>query len=77
MVTTYSIGFSLGHFFAGAVIGGLISFIIFAVKKRWGLGFLSLLTCGLVSFIHPIASIAAGIVFIICAVKTYNERTQR
>ena len=75
MDTTYAIGFSLGHFLAGAVIGGLISFIIFAVKKRWGLGFLALLACGLASFIHPIASIAAGIVFIIWAIIAHNERT--
>ena len=74
MLNSYILGFYLGRFFAGAVIGGIVSFIIFAVKKRWGLGFLALLTCGLVGFIHPIASIIVGILFIIGAIKAYNER---
>ena len=74
MIGMYMLGFYLGRFTAGAVIGGIISFIIFVRKKRWGLGFLALLTCGLVGLIHPIASIVIGILFIICAVKAYNER---
>ena len=67
-------GHYLGLFSGGAVIGGIIPFIIFARKKRWGLGFLALLCCGLSSFIHPVASIVVGILFIIAAVKADNER---
>ena len=74
MFASYMIGFYSGKFFAGALIGGIIPFIVFAVKKRWGLGFLGLLVCGLVGFIHPIASIVVGILFLIGSIKAYNER---
>lgn len=75
MLGTYMIGFSLGRFFAGALIGGGIPFIIFAIKKQWGLAFGCLLVCGLVGFLHPIASIIAGILFLIGAIKAYNNRS--
>ena len=74
MYQSYMIGFYLGKFIAGALIGGGIPFIIYAVKKQWGLGFLALVVCGLVGFIHSIASIIAGILFLIGAIKTYNNR---
>ena len=69
MYGSYMEGYYFGRFIAGALIGGIIPFIIFAVKKRWGFAFLSLLLCGLASFIHSIASIVAGVIFIICAIK--------
>ncbi|MBR5288858.1 MAG: hypothetical protein IKU34_09780 [Clostridia bacterium] len=65
----YMLGFYLGKFAAGAVIGGLIPFIICAVKKNWKKGLLSMLVCGLVSFIHPVASLAAGVAMIVYAIK--------
>ena len=74
MYRTYMAGYYMGGFLAGALIGGIIPFIIFAVKKRWGLAFLSLLLCGLVSFIHSIASIVAGVILIICAITARNDR---
>ena len=75
MYSSYMMELYLGQFAAGAVIGGIIPFIIFAVKKRWGLGFLSLLVCGAAGLIHPIAGIVTGVLFIIGAIKAYNERS--
>lgn len=75
MLGSYMLGFYLGKFAAGALIGGGIPFIIFAIKKQWGLGFLGLLVCGLAGFIHPIASIVVGILFLIGAIKSYNNRS--
>ncbi len=74
MYGSYMTGMYLGQFLAGAIIGGIIPFIIFVVKKRWKLAFLSLLACGAAGLLHPIAGIAAGVLFIIGAVKAYNER---
>ena len=74
MLGSYMMGFYLGKFFAGALIGGGIPFIVFAIKKQWGLGFLGLFVCGLVGFIHPIASIIVGVLFLIGAIKAYNNR---
>lgn len=68
-------GLYLGRFFGAAVIGGIVPFIIYAVKKRWGLEFLSLLLCGFAGFIHPIAAIFAGVIMIFCAAKAYNKRS--
>lgn len=74
MYGSYLFGYYLGKFFAGAAIGGGIPFIIFAIKKQWGLGFLGLVVCGLVGFIRPIASVIAGVLFLIGSIKTYNNR---
>ena len=74
MYSTYFMSFYFGMFLGGALVGGIIPFIIFAIKKRWGLAFLSLLLCGLAAFIHSIASIVVGVVLIICAIRAYNER---
>lgn len=75
MAGIYMTSFYLGRFLAGALIGGGIPFIIFAIKKQWGLAFVGLLVCGLVGFIHPVASIVAGILFLIGAIKAYNNRS--
>ena len=74
MYGAYMMGRFLGFFLAGAVVGGIIPFIVFAVKKRWGLAFLSLLVCGLAGFAHSIGSIVAGVILILCAIKAENER---
>ena len=47
MYGAYMMGFHFGFFLAGAFVGGILPFIIFAFKKRWGLAFLSLLICGI------------------------------
>ena len=63
------LGVYLGQILMGALIGGLIPLIIFFVKKRWGLGVTALISCGIVTLIHPIASIVVGIIFLIAAIK--------
>lgn len=64
---TYLIGSKIGYFFAGAFIGGIIPMILFFVGRRFLIGVGCLLVCGLLSFIHPVASIVGGIVLLICA----------
>lgn len=71
---SYMTGFNTGYASAGALLGGIIPFIIFAIKKRWVLGVLSLLGCGLASFIHPIASLVAGVLFFIASIRAFDNR---
>ena len=67
--SAYSSGYALGQFLGGALIGGLIPAIIFFVKKRWKLGFSSLITCGAVGYVFPIGALIAGVIFLIAAIK--------
>lgn len=70
----YMAGYYLGQFTAGALMGGLIPFIIFAVKKQWSLGFFGLAVCGMLAFAHPVASVVAGAAFLVGAIRAYNNR---
>ena len=72
--TGYMIGDLLGRFAAGALIGGLVPMIIFAYKKQAGLGIFGMVSCGMLAFAHPIASIVCGIGFLVGAIRTYNNR---
>ncbi len=74
MLNAYRTGVSFGTFTAGALIGGGLAFIVFAFKKRWGAAFLSLLACGAISFLHPIASVVTGVIALIIAIVSKNER---
>ena len=66
---SYMAGAYLGLFLGGALIGGLIPFIICLFKKRLSMGFAALLLCGLAAFIHSMASIVLGVVFIVAAIR--------
>lgn len=70
MESMYSLGVICGKFFAGAVLG-LFPFIVALIKKRIPLAVILLIACGLVSFIHPILSIAVSIVsgIILCFMR--------
>ena len=65
-------------FFINVVIcagAGVPSFIIFAIKKRWNLGIWALIICGLAGgFIHWIAAVILGVLFVVGAIFAYNER---
>lgn len=74
LIESYMTGISLGYAFTGALLGGIIPFIIFAIKKHWVLAALSLLGCGLAAFIHPIASLVVGVLFLIASIRVYDNR---
>lgn len=74
MYASYMMGVYVGLFVMGALVGGIIPCIIFAVKKHWGLALLSPILCGFAAFFHSIASIALGIILIIYAISTPNNR---
>ena len=73
-VYMYEIGYYVGLFMGGAAMGGLIPFVIFAVKKQWTLGFLALALCGFSVFIHRAGPAVAGVLFLIGAIRCYNAR---
>lgn len=67
----YLLGSISGKFLTGAMIGGLIPMIIAFVKRRWGIGLAAVLLCGVASFLHSVASIVVGVIFLIAAIKAY------
>lgn len=64
----YIVGFYFGKIVTGALLGGLIPTIVAFCKRRWGIGALGLVVCGLASLIHSWASVVAGIIFLIIAI---------
>lgn len=71
MLEIYILGLYFGKFIAGAVVGGIGPLIIAFVKKRWGLGVAAFLLCGVAAFIHSIASIVVGVIYLIVTIKAY------
>ena len=70
MLETFIVSMYLGQYLSGALIGGLIPFIIAFIKKRWGLGVMAFILCGAAALLHSVASIVVGIVFIVIAIKS-------
>jgi len=75
MMSVYMMGVYAGRFLAGAVVGGLIPFIIFAYKKRWGLALLSFLIGGAAAcYFNSIASVVSGVALIAWAILARSCR---
>lgn len=72
MVNAYSLGVLFGKFFAGCICG-LFPLIVAIIKKRVLIGVVLTVVCGLLSFIHPIISVAAAAVsgIVLCIMRKY------
>ena len=68
MLGIYTASYYFGMILTGAVIGGGIPLIISIVKKRPGIGVGALICCGVVSPIHPAASLFVGLVFLVATI---------
>ncbi len=71
----YYLGFLLGRFLISSAIGGIIPMIISLRKKRWGVGAVAMIFCGVGGCIQPIISLITGVFFIIvaCIVESHRE----
>lgn len=70
----YMMGAFFGKFIAGALFG-LIPLIVFFVKRRWGLGVLSPIVCGLMGFINPLVSIVVCVILTVVAIIVHKKES--
>jgi len=72
-MSAYELGALFGRFMFGCICG-LFPLIVAIVKKHAVVGVCLLVACGLLSFLHPVASLAVAVVSGIVLLVIYAKK---